>query len=193
MCPKDSWDDGCSWTCLGHHREDDPLCTDLAKGPIIVNVQRRKRTRKQRGWGGGMAGRKILTCVHGDATDRWSNVEPATSPCLSKLSVLVVRVAGNADCCTSVLADPADLAALQPDGDILASHDFRSIISRLFFFGDDNGMGSCTAAKDSGTFGPRSNIENNRPNRDHMHWKAIAPPRSFGSQDTRVNDSSHTV
>lgn len=134
-----------------------------------------------------------LTSVHGNTTDGWSNVKPAAPPSLAELPVLVVGVAGHANRGAGIFMHPPDLAALELHIDVLARHDFGTILPRLFLLGYYSGVGSGASAEDSGALGPRSEIVYHGSHGNEMDGKAVSAESSFRRQDTRINDATHAV
>lgn len=133
------------------------------------------------------------TCVHSHASHRGPDIEPPASSGFAQLPVLVHDVAGDANGCASILADPAYFAALQPDSDKLARHHLGAVFARFFFLGYDSRIGSSAAAEDGGAIRPGSHVEYNRPHRNHVHGQAVPSPGRFCRENTGIDDSSHAV
>jgi hypothetical protein len=90
----------------------------------------------------------LLTSVHGDTTDRGSDVQPSASTSLTELSVVVVHVAGHTNGSASILTNTTHLSALQSNLDVLSNHDLGTIVSGLLVLVDNDGGSSSTAAED---------------------------------------------
>ena len=176
MCPKDSL--GVCYPLIyhDHHREGDPLRLVLASMcPIAVTA------------------RNQLTLVHGDTTNRRTDVQPPAPSSLAELPIMVMGVARDANGSARVLADSSDLAALEPNVDVLARHDLDSALRRLLILALDNGIGARAPAEDRASLRVGPNVEDGRANRDQVHGEAVPPVRRLGGQDTGIDHAAHAV
>lgn len=133
----------------------------------------------------------MIDLVHRHTTDRGTDTKPSAATSLAQLAIPMVNVARNTNSSTGIFADAANLATLQTDFHIFASHDFAAIIPRLFVLVDDDSVGPCTAAEHGAARGGRANGKHRRANRHHVQREAVALESCFGRQDTRVDNASH--
>lgn len=82
----------------------------------------------------------VVCCVHGQTTNRWSDVQVSAATSLAELSEMPERVAGSTDSAASLCADPANLATLQPNSDI-------SDLASKLVLRDNRGMRASAAAE----------------------------------------------
>lgn len=136
---------------------------------------------------------RVINLVHGNTTDRGSDVQPAASSSLAQLSVMMVDVAGNANGGTGILADPTHFTTLEPHLDVLSGHDLGSIVLGLFVLVDDDRRGSGTATEHSASLGGGTDSEDGGTDGNHVHWQTVSPESGLRGEDTGINDTAHAV
>lgn len=102
-------------------------------------------------------------------------------------------IAGDADRCARILADPAHFAALQPDNDMLALHHLGAVIASLLFLGNDGRVRAGAAAENGTTIAPGPDVVHDRTDGNHVHRQAVPPPGRLCRQNTGIDDTTHAV
>ena len=134
-----------------------------------------------------------LTSVHSHTTHRWPDVEPPAATGLTKLAVLVVGVAGDADGGASILVHPPDLTTLQLHVHIHARHDLGAVGLGLLLFADDGSVRTRAATEDGGALESRTDVEHHSPHGDEVDGQAVPPEDGLGGKNTGIDDTTHAV
>ena len=134
VCPMDLLGVGYPLIYHDHHREGDPLFPMSIM--FLESAQEWPAARRR-------------TFIHSNTTDCGADVEPSASSSLSKLSIMVMGIARNADGRAGILTNLSDFPALKAHRDIFSSHNSDTVFSHLLILALNHGECTSAATKDS--------------------------------------------